>query len=101
MEIFWFKTNHWHNQHVFYQVGKFLTLLFLLAHNEYVVKNSTIIHKIFETNSSFHAKLHSMGKFYFLLFKSILLVLTKFSFWQKDWALGYHSMKFRDFPDLS
>ena len=56
MEIFWFKTNHWHNQHVFYQVGKFLTLLFLLAHNEYIVKNSTIIHKIFETNSSFHAK---------------------------------------------
>ena len=23
------------------------------------------------------------------------------SFWQEGWALGYHSMKFRDFPDIS
>ena len=27
-------------------------------------------------------------------FKSFLLVLTKFAFWQEDWALGYYSMKF-------
>ena len=28
-------------------------------------------------------------------------MLTKLSFWQQDWALGYHSMKFRQFPDIS
>ena len=28
-----------------------------------------------------------------VLFQSILLVLTKFSFWQENWALAYHSMK--------
>ena len=33
--------------------------------------------------------------------KSVLLVLTKFSFWQGDWAIGYHSMKFRHFSDIS
>ena len=37
----------------------------------------------------------------FLLFKSFLLVPTKLSFWQEDWALGYDSMKFRHFPDIS
>ena len=40
-------------------------------------------------------------KFKFLFFKSFLQVLTKFSFWPEDWALGYHSMKFRHFPDIS
>ena len=33
-------------------------------------------------------------KFNFCFFKRFLLVLTKFSFWQGDWALGYYSMKF-------
>ena len=37
----------------------------------------------------------------FLLFKSFLLVSTKISFWQEDWALGYDSMKFRHFSDIS
>ena len=45
------------------------------------------IHKIFEANSSFD--------------KSFLLVLTEFLFWQMDWVLGYHSMEFWDFPDIS
>ena len=31
----------------------------------------------------------------------ILLVLTKFSFWQEDWTLDYYSMKFYDFSDIS
>ena len=44
----------------------------------------TITHKIFETNS-----------------KCFLLVLTKFLFCQGDWPVGYHSMKFRYFPDIS
>ena len=34
-------------------------------------------------------------------FKSVLLVLTKLSFWQEDWRLGHNSMKFRYFPDIS
>ena len=38
----------------------------------------TTIHKIFETNSSFHVKQHTTGKVQFLFFSSILLVLTKF-----------------------
>ena len=37
----------------------------------------------------------------FLFLKSFLLVLTKYSFWQADWALGYHSMKFRHFFNVS
>ena len=35
-----------------------------------------------------------------LFFRSFLLILTKFLFWQEDWALGYHSMKFWDFPEI-
>ena len=61
----------------------------------------TIIHKIFETNSSFHMKYCSTRKVKRLFFKSILLVLTKFSFWQEEWTLGYHSMNFRHFPNNS
>ena len=61
---------------------------------------ATTIHKIFETNSSFHVKQRTTGKLQ-LLFSSFLLVLTKFSFWEEDWALGYNSMKFWDFPDIS
>ena len=40
-------------------------------------------------------------KFNFLFFKGFLLVLTKLLFWQKDWALDYHSMEFSHFPDTS
>ena len=46
----------------------------------------TITHKIFETNSSFH--LNTTGKVWFLFFKSLLLLLTKLSFWQGYWAPG-------------
>ena len=51
----------------------------------------TIVHKTFETNSSFHMK---QQKVLFLFFKGFLVVLAKYSFWQGDWALGYHSMGF-------
>ena len=30
-----------------------------------------------------------------------LLVLAKFSFWQGEWALGYHFLRFRPFPNVS
>ena len=35
-----------------------------------------------------------MGKVKFQFSRSLLLVLTKFSFQVEDWALGYNSMKF-------
>ena len=41
-----------------------------------------------------------MEKVQFLFFKGFLLVLTKFSFWEEGWRLGYNSMKFRDFPEI-
>ena len=64
-----------------------------------LVFQTTITHKISETNSSFHVKQRTTEKSRF--FKSFLLVLTKLPFWQGDWALGYHSMKFRQFLNIS
>ena len=61
---------------------------------------STIIHKIFETKSSFHVKQRTTEKVQFLFFKGFLLVSTKLSFWQENWALGYHSMTFRHITDI-
>ena len=53
---------------------------------KYVMRllEATIIHKIFETNSSFHVKWRTMIKVQFLLFKNLLLMPTKFSFLQED-----------------
>ena len=53
---------------------------------------ATIIHKIFEINSSFYVKWRTKGKVLFL--KNFFLVFTKFLFRQGDWALGYYSMEF-------
>ena len=39
----------------------------------------------------------SLISFYQKYFSSI----NKFSFWKENWALGYHSMQFRTFPDIS
>ena len=33
--------------------------------------------------------------------RGVLLVVAGFSFRRGDWALGYHSMGFRHFPDKS
>ena len=44
----------------------------------------SIIHKIFETNSSFHVKQHTVEKAQFLFLRIFLLVLTKFSFQEED-----------------
>ena len=46
---------------------------------------ATIIHKLFETNSSFHMKSHTTGKVQFLFFRRFLLILTKFSFPEEDY----------------
>ena len=48
----------------------------------------------FRWSSSLHEKFN-------LFFKSFSLVLIKFWLWQEDWALGYHSVKFWDFSDIS
>ena len=62
----------------------------------------TIMDKIFEGNSRYCMKQSTMGrKIQFLFFRSFLLVLKKKSFWEEDWALGYNSMKFCVFPDIS
>ena len=42
---------------------------------------------IFETKSSFHVKQRTTGKVQFLFFENFLLVLTRFLFWEEDWAL--------------
>ena len=54
----------------------------------------TIIHKVLETNSSFHVKEGTTGKVQFLFFRKFLLLLTKFSFWEEDRGLGNNSVKF-------
>ena len=62
----------------------------------------TIIHKAFDTNSSFHVKRRAAGKVQFLLFRRALQALTKFSLrYEEGWALDNNSMKFLDFPDIS
>ena len=43
----------------------------------------------------------TMGKVQFLFLKSFCLVLKGFWFWEEDWALGYNSMGFWDFPEIS
>ena len=54
----------------------------------------TIIHKVLETNSSFHVKERTTGKVQVLFFRKFLLLLTKFSFWEEDRGLGNNSVKF-------
>ena len=54
----------------------------------------TIIHKVLETNSSFHVKERTTGKVQFLFFRKFLLLLTKLSFWEEDRGLGNNSVKF-------
>ena len=44
---------------------------------------TTTTGKIFEKNSSFHVKQGTTGKVQFLFSRSLLLVLTKFSFWEE------------------
>ena len=43
----------------------------------------------------------TMGKIQLPFFMDFLLLLRKLSFWGEDWALGYNSMRFWDFPDIS
>ena len=52
---------------------------------------STIMDKMFDTNSSFNVKLRTTGKVSFLFFRSLFLVFL--AFWEEDWAIGYNSTK--------
>ena len=60
----------------------------------FVISSPTNTDKIFDKNSSFHVKSRTTGKVQFLFSRSLLLALTKFSFWEEDWALSYTSTKF-------
>ena len=42
-----------------------------------------------------------MEKSLISIFQEFLLILTKLSFWEGGWALGYHSMKFGQFAHIS
>ena len=64
-------------------------------------KLSAASYKIFEANCSFRLKQRIAGKFHFQFIKRFLLGLTKFSFWQGDCTLRYHSMGIRHFLDIS
>ena len=59
----------------------------------FLFSDTTILAKIYETNFSVSVKQRTTGKVQFQFLNSFLLVLTKFSFWEKDWALSYNSMK--------
>ena len=76
---------------------------FFWAHQWYKDQTETI-YEIFQTNSIFHEsslrEKRTMGTVHFLSFMRFLLVLTEFSFQERDWALGNYSMKFWDFPDI-
>ena len=73
----------------------------LLHHKSAVYVIPTTMSKIFETSASFLVKQGTTGKVQFLFSRSFLLVPTKFSFWEQDWALAYNFMKFWDFSDIS
>ena len=59
----------------------------------------TIIHKMFDTNSSFELKQRTVEKVEFLFFR--IFLLKKSSFREENWVLGNNSMKFWDFSDIS
>ena len=63
----------------------------------------SIILKIFETNSILYVKERTTGKVSIFqeVFASINKISTKCSFWQENWALGCHAMKFGHFDDIS
>ena len=61
---------------------------------------STVMDTVFQTNFKFHVKQHTTRKAEFLSLGNVLLLLTKFSFWKEDWAIGYNSIKFRDFLNI-
>ena len=48
--------------------------------------------KLFETDASFPLKKSIREKVQFLFLRSFLLLLTKFLFWEEDWARDYNEV---------
>ena len=59
-----------------------------------------LVTKYFKLTLAFMWNSTPREKFNRYFLGTFLPVLTKLSFWQGDWALGYHSMKFRYFPNI-
>ena len=53
----------------------------------------TILAKIYWAKFSVRMKYRTMEKVQFEVLNSFLLALTKFSFWEDYWVLGYFPMK--------
>ena len=53
------------------------------------------------TGSGFRVGWRTMAGVELLFFETFLLVLAGFSFWPGEWALRYHFVGFRHFPDIS
>ena len=60
----------------------------------------TITHKIFEITVVFAWNSAQRNKFN-SVFQEFSASIKKISFWQGDWALGYHSMGFKQYRDIS
>ena len=85
---------------------KFLGSLTQRAHHEallnFVSGFSAMARGIFGSGSSFRVGWRTVGGGVGVVFSGIFpLVLARVSFWRGCWALGYRSMGFRHFPNIS
>ena len=71
------------------------------VYHEYF-SEAAIIHKISETSSNFHVTLVHYGKGLISVFQERFASINKiFILMGGGWALGYDSMRFKHFPDIS
>ena len=52
--------------------------------------------QIFETNSSYSREITQYGKSLISVFQEFFASINKVFIWQGDWALGYHSIRFKN-----
>ena len=57
-------------------------------------KNSIFYVKSWSYNTNSMVKQRTTGKVWFIFSRRLLLAMTKFSFQEEDWVLGYDFMKF-------
>ena len=96
------KASFWSRKEAFVPAGSIkmkMKIKMKIRSHRYDINRPTILTKSLRLTLVFMCALRE--KFNFCFSRDFLLVLTKFSFWQQDWALGYHSMKFRHFPNIS
>ena len=62
---------------------------------DYINKDKSLIKRsiVLQPFTKYHVKQRTTRKVQFLFFSSFLQILTKFTFWEEDWALDYNSMK--------